>query len=71
MFYSPTPNKTRYGIFIEDVKAKAIEMMATATSDTVEKLWADWVAEPIPVPPCPVQAGELGGRIVLNEEIVE
>ena len=48
LFYTPTPNRLRYGIFIEEVKAKAIEMMATANSDNIEQLWREWADGMLP-----------------------
>ncbi len=44
LFYTSTPNKDRLGLFIEEVKAKLIEVMSTTTADTVEKEWRAWIA---------------------------
>jgi hypothetical protein len=48
LFYTSTPNKDRLGLFIEEVKAKLIEVMSTTTSDTVEQTWRDWLTTMTP-----------------------
>lgn len=48
LFYTSTPNKDRLGLFIEEVKAKLIEVMSTTTTDTVEQVWRDWIAGMMP-----------------------
>ncbi|MDR3122039.1 MAG: extracellular solute-binding protein [Clostridiales bacterium] len=48
LFYTSTPNKDRYGLFIEEVKAKLIEVMSTTNADNVEQVWRDWIATMIP-----------------------
>ncbi len=48
LFYTSTPNKDKYGLFTDELKAKAIEVVSTYTPDQVDDVWAAWIAEMMP-----------------------
>jgi len=48
MYYSPLPNKVKYGFFVQEVKAKAIEMLTTVPADQLEAEWQKWVDSMMP-----------------------
>jgi len=46
--YSSTPKKDELGMFTAEVKAKAIELMATSTADTIESEMRAWTETMMP-----------------------
>ena len=48
LFYTSTPNKDKYGLFTEELKAKAIEVVSTCTVDQVDAVWEAWIQEMLP-----------------------
>ena len=48
LFYTSTPNKDKYGLFTEELKAKAVEVVSTCTVDQVDAVWEAWIQEMLP-----------------------
>ena len=48
MLYSSTPNKDALGMFVGDVKGKAIELLVNSTMDTIEDEWRAWTNSMMP-----------------------
>lgn len=45
LFYTSTPNKDKYGLFTEELKAKAVEVVSTCPLDQIDATWSAWLAE--------------------------
>lgn len=45
LFYTSTPNKDKYGLFTEELKAKAVEVVSTCTVEKIDAVWAEWLQE--------------------------
>ncbi|MCL2060578.1 MAG: hypothetical protein FWH01_16260, partial [Oscillospiraceae bacterium] len=46
--YTSLPTKDRLGTFVQEVKAKAIDMLANADANTMRDEWTAWVATMLP-----------------------
>ncbi|MDR3120083.1 MAG: hypothetical protein LBU58_01920 [Clostridiales bacterium] len=48
MLYSSTPNKDALGMFVAEVKAKAIDLLVNSTQDKIEGEWKAWTDSMMP-----------------------
>ncbi|MDI9499194.1 MAG: extracellular solute-binding protein [Bacillota bacterium] len=48
MLYASTPNKDTLGMFVSEVKAKAIELLINSTQDSIEADWKAWTESMMP-----------------------
>ena len=48
MLYTSTPNKDTLGLFVAEVKAKAIELLLSSTPETIEADWRAWTDSMMP-----------------------
>ncbi|MDR2649499.1 MAG: hypothetical protein LBB94_07260 [Clostridiales bacterium] len=48
MLYSSTPNKDTLGMFVAEVKAKAIELLINSSADSIETEWKAWTDSMLP-----------------------
>ncbi|MCL2058721.1 MAG: hypothetical protein FWH01_06630 [Oscillospiraceae bacterium] len=48
MLFSSTPNKDTLGMFVAEVKAKAIELMINSSMDDLESEWSAWTDSMMP-----------------------
>jgi ABC-type glycerol-3-phosphate transport system substrate-binding protein len=46
--FCSTPKKDEFGMFVAETKAKAIELLATSTVDTIESEWKVWTDSMMP-----------------------